>query len=413
MIGQILDGHEILRLLGAGGMGEVYLARGASGLRAIKTVRADRDLAPQATGRFRREVLALGKLRHPNIVQIVDAGRLASGGLYLAMEYVAGPNLQAAIDRHGPYPVRDGLAILTQLASALAFAHAQGVVHRDLKPANILIAGGDPAHVKVIDFGLAKITADEGITRVTEDQQVLGSPQYWAPEQSTHADVGPAADIYALGGIAYYVLSGLPLYGQRPSVALVYAHQCEIPAPLGGRCPDLVLPPGLEELVAACVAKAPSERPSGAELAAKLEALRAQASPDAPPRRRRRFPSASTSDHAEALTSQIRQVLLDLAGVLAADVAAVEALQNALSELELELAMLDADLEVAVEPRQRAGLAAQRDVLATTIADQRASLGAAFRALYDAVDACRGTASDEAQELFDELDELDEQYQIA
>src|SRR5213075_3501854 len=105
----------------------------------------------------------------------------------------------------GAYPLSDALAILVQLASALAYAHDAGVVHRDLKPANVILAQGDPQCVKIIDFGLAKIAADEGLTRLTEDQQVLGSPQYWSPEQSTNANVGPAADVYALGGIAYYV----------------------------------------------------------------------------------------------------------------------------------------------------------------------------------------------------------------
>ncbi|MBS1124457.1 MAG: pknB 20, partial [Deltaproteobacteria bacterium] len=96
MIGQVVDGHEILRPLGVGGMGEVYLARGADGiLRALKVVRTDRDAGLQAAARFRREVLALGKLRHPGIVQIVDAGRLETGALYLGMEYVAGPDLGA------------------------------------------------------------------------------------------------------------------------------------------------------------------------------------------------------------------------------------------------------------------------------------------------------------------------------
>src|SRR5204863_6711549 len=154
MIGQVLDGHEILRPLGAGGMGEVYLARGASGaMRAFKIVRADHELGSQAPGRFRREVLALGKLKHPNIVAIVDAGRTPSGELYLGMEYVAGPSLQHAIDRNGAYPLSDALAILVQLASALAYAHDAGVVHRDLKPANVILAQGDPQCVKIIEFG--------------------------------------------------------------------------------------------------------------------------------------------------------------------------------------------------------------------------------------------------------------------
>ena len=225
MIGQIVDGHEIVRSLGVGGMGEVYLARSSAGaLRAFKIVRADRDTGPQAAKRFQREVLALGKLKHPGIVQILDAGRMENGALYLGMEYVAGADLQASVDRAGPFSVADGVRILAQLAAALAYAHREGIVHRDLKPANVILADGDPGRAKIIDFGLAKIAADEGLTRLTEDHRVLGSPLYWAPEQSASAAVGPEADIYSLGGIAYYVLTGVPMFRPRAAVALVYAH---------------------------------------------------------------------------------------------------------------------------------------------------------------------------------------------
>ena len=411
MIGEVLDGHEILRPLGVGGMGEVYLARAASGdLRALKIVRTDSDVGAQAIARFRREVRTLGKLRHPNIIQIVDAGRTATGALYLGMEYAAGPDLQSAIGRHGPYPVADALAILTQLASALAYAHGLGIVHRDLKPPNVILCDGDPARVKIIDFGLAKIAAEEGLTRLTEDQQVLGSPLYWAPEQSTNANVGPAADVYALGGIAYYVLSGAPLFGARPAVALVYAHQHEQPEPLGKRCGAIALPAGLDELVAACVAKNPADRPSAAQVAAELEELRAHASSEAVPRRRALFADSSGNDLAQALTSQMRQVLLDLAAELEIDTGAIDVLQNELTDLELELAMVDSDLETAIEDARNA-LAARREDIAVRVTARQDALVEAFGALHAELAAHRGCSSIEATQLFEELDELDAQYQ--
>jgi serine/threonine protein kinase len=411
MIGEVLDGHEILRPLGAGGMGEVYLARGEGGtLRALKIVRA--DVGVQAVGRFRREVLALGKLQHPNIIQIIDAGRTAEGALYLGMEYAAGPDLQTAVTRNGPYGIADALAILTQLASALAYAHGLGIVHRDLKPANVILCDGDPARVKIIDFGLAKIAADEGLTRLTDDKQVLGSPLYWAPEQSTHANVGPEADVYALGGIAYHALSGAPIFGARPTVALVYAHQHEQPEPLARRCAGLELPPGLDDLVAACVAKNPADRPPAAQLVAELEELRAIASTDAVPRRRPVFVDAGGNDLAQALTSQMRQVLLDLAGELEVETTAIDLLQNELTELELELAMLESDLETAIDG-QRVALGARRDELAHRAATKQDALVVAFRTLHAELDAHRGCSSLEANELFEELDELDSQYQSA
>jgi serine/threonine-protein kinase len=401
VIGQVVDGHEILRPLGAGGMGEVYLARGAGGaLRAFKVVRADRA-NPQAAARFRREVLALGKLQHPGIVQIFDAGRLPDGQLYLGMEYVAGPDLQAAVGWDGPLAVADALRVLVQLAAALAYAHAAGVVHRDLKPANVILEGGDPGKAKIIDFGLAKVAADEGLTRLTEDQQALGSPLYWAPEQSSNNQVGPAADIYALGGIAYHALSGQPLFKPAPPVALVYAHANEPPEPLAKRCRGIELPTGLAELVAACVAKAPAQRPTAAALVVELDRMLATVPTAAGARRAERlFTSSSTSDLAAALTAQIRQVLLDLAAVCEHSVDDIERISHEVSELELELAVLDADAEVGEK----------RDGIAASIEQLNGALGEAYRDLHGALCAARAGAPADALPLFEELDSLVEQY---
>jgi serine/threonine protein kinase len=411
MIGEVLDGHEILRPLGAGGMGEVYLARGEGGaLRAFKIVRADQDLDSKA-GRFRREVLTLGRLKHPNIIQIMDAGRTPTGALYLGMEYVAGPDLQTAVTKNGPYPVTDAIAILIQLASAVAYAHEVGVVHRDLKPPNVILADGDPERVKIIDFGLAKIAADEGLTRLTEDQQVLGSPLYWSPEQSTNANVGPEADVYALGGIAYFILSGAPIFPSRPGVALVYAHQYESPPSLVERCSDIELLPGLADLITACIAKAPGDRPSAAQLVAELEELRTQLpTADGQPRKRRLF-SDSESNLAQALTSQMRQVLLDLASELELPTDEIDRIQSELSEIELELAMAENDLETSVDGRHT--VEERRDAFATRVAEKQTALVEAFRALYVELSAHRGCSSSEATQLFEELDELEAQYQSA
>jgi serine/threonine-protein kinase len=401
VIGQVVDGHEILRPLGAGGMGEVYLARGATGsLRAFKVVRADRS-TPQTVARFRREVLALGRLTHPAIVQIFDAGSLPDGQLYLGMEYVAGPDLQAAVGWDGPLAVADALRVLARLAAALAYAHAAGVVHRDLKPANVILEAGDPGNAKIIDFGLAKVAADEGLTRLTEDQQALGSPLFWAPEQSTNNQVGAAADIYALGGIAYFALSGVPLFKPAPPVALVYAHANEPPEPLAKRCHSIDLPGGLDELIAACVAKTPGTRPRADELVRALDEMLATVPTAAGARRAERlFTSSSTSDFASALTAQIRQVLLDLAAVCEHPVDDIERISGEVSELELELAVLDADAEVGE----------RRDGVAATIAQLTAALGDAYRDLHATLGGMRARAPADAQGLYDELDGLVEQY---
>lgn len=403
MIGEIVDGHEILRPLGAGGMGEVYLARGGDGsLRAFKIVRTDQQTSLHAAARLRREVLALGKLQHPGIIHILDVGRLPTGAMYLAMEYVAGPDLQQAVGWEGPFGVGDTLRILVGIAAALAYAHGVGVVHRDLKPANIILEGGDATRAKIIDFGLAKIVEAEGLTRLTEDKQAIGSPLYWAPEQSSNTDVGPPADVYSLGGIAYFLLSGQPLFKPAPAVALVYAHANEVPRSLSQRCKNVTLPPGLDELVARCVAKLPVQRPSAAELVVEFDQILTTLPSTLGHRRtsggQRLFTSTGMTSMGEALTNQIRQVLLDLAGVLERPIEDIDRLQHELSELEIDLAMLDANLD----PESTA--------LRDRVENLRAALADAFRELFVSVNQDRNRPVPDAHALFGELDSLVEQY---
>ncbi|HSD91267.1 MAG TPA: serine/threonine-protein kinase [Kofleriaceae bacterium] len=409
MIGEIVDGHEILRPLGAGGMGEVYLARGAQGaLRAFKVVRTDRQTSPQAAARFRREVLALGKLQHPNIIRIVDAGRLDSGALYLGMEYVPGPDLQAAVGWDGPFPVGDALRVIVQLAAALAYAHGAGVIHRDLKPANVILEEGDVTRAKIIDFGLAKIAESEGLTRLTEDKQALGSPLYWAPEQSNAVSVGPAADVYSLAGILYFLLSGEPMFKPRPAVAMVYAHSHELPEPLAQRCRGIELPEGLEELVARCAAKIPMQRPTADEIVIELDRMLATLPSTVGKRRaaQRLFTGTGISNMGAALTAQIRQVLVDLAAVLERPIDDIERIQQELSELELDLAMLESDVEAAIDPE----VEERRDGAAARVAQLQSALADAYRELFDAVNADRNRPVPDAHALFGELDSLVEQY---
>jgi serine/threonine protein kinase len=407
VIGTVVDGFEVVRALGSGGMGEVYLARNPAGeLRALKVVRADREAARQAGARFRREVLTLGRLRHPGIIQILDAGRLPSGALYLAMEYVSGADVQSAVKSDGPFAVADALRILVQLAAALAYAHAQRIVHRDLKPSNVILADGDPARAKIIDFGLAKIVADEKLTNLTEDQQVLGSPLYWAPEQGTSAQVGPAADIYALGGLAYFVLTGAPMFKPRPAVALVYAHQHQQPEPVSARGRG-ELPAGLDELVLACVAKLPEQRPTGEQLVIEFDQLLAHAPVAArgsrPPRL---FTSSGTSDMEDAVAAQIRQVALELAAVLAQPTDELERLQNELSDLELELAMLDSEVDAALDP----AIEHKHSAVELAVGELRRRIAEGYRTLLDGMIADRAAAPVEAAALYDELDALFARY---
>ncbi|CAN5237947.1 hypothetical protein BH11MYX1_BH11MYX1_17070 [soil metagenome] len=405
LIGQTVDGHEIVRSLGRGGMGEVYLAASPSGaLRAYKIVRADRLAGPQALARFRREVRLLDRLKHPGIVQILATGELEGGGLFLAMEYVAGPDLQDAVDNAGPLPVVDALKLLIQLAEALAFAHHHKVVHRDLKPANVLLAGAtgeSTGSAKIIDFGLAKLAAEEGLTRLTDDEQVLGSPLYLAPEQSATSEVGPPADIYALGGLAYFALTGAPLFAPRSAVGMIYAHVHERPESLAVRVPDLELPQGLDELLAACVAKDPADRPNALQLAAELPGLLALAPVTRTSRPKYMFDTRVIGDPGElagALTSQVRQVVLELASILELSTEVSDQLQNESSDLELELAMLESERDAKQQDRYLR--------LAAHVGELRRGYEEALQRLTDEVLSRRTSAPEEAEALYGELEDL-------
>lgn len=389
-------------------MGEVYLARSADGdLRAFKIVRADRQASPQAAARFRREVLALGKLQHPGIIRILDAGRLENGALYLGMEYVGGPDLQSAVGWDGPFPIGDALRVVVRLAAALAYAHGAGVIHRDLKPANVILEEGDAGRAKIIDFGLAKIAENEGLTRLTEDKQALGSPLYWAPEQSSNSDVGPPADIYSLGGIAYFLLSGEPLFKPRPTVAMVYAHTHEQPERLADRC-KVQLPAGLDELIGRCVSKVPSQRPTAADIVISLDAMLASLPSTIGQRRAAQhlFTSTGLSNIGDAVTNQMRQVLLDLASVLERPTDDIDRIQNDLSELEIDFAVLESDVDTAIDDE----VSARRDALAQQMSQLKNALADAYRGLFDAVNADRNRAVPDAHALFSELDTLVEQF---
>lgn len=209
-----VDGYEIVGELGRGGMGVVYRARQIALGRevALKMVLAGPVLSPQARRRFEHEAQSIGRLHHPNVVQVFDVGE-QGGRPFLAMELVEGGPLSQRLAGH-PRPPRPSARLVEVLARAVHYAHQHGVVHRDLKPANILVgsdATADPTQVKITDFGLAKDLLGS-ITPLTQSGALLGTPSYMAPEQARGGDqaVGPPADVYALGAILYELLTGVP-----------------------------------------------------------------------------------------------------------------------------------------------------------------------------------------------------------
>ena len=208
---------EILECLGRGGMGIVYKARQPrlNRLVALKVLSPERQPDPQFAERFAREAQALARLNHPSIVAIHDFGE-SGGYYYLLMEYVEGASLREVL-RKGRLQASEALAIVPQICAALQYAHDQGVVHRDIKPENVLLDRA--GHVKIADFGLAKIAAPgEPAPALTQERQIVGTPHYMAPEQiETPGRVDHRADLYSLGVVFYEMLTGeLPLGRFQP-----------------------------------------------------------------------------------------------------------------------------------------------------------------------------------------------------
>src|SRR5580765_1889587 len=227
MVGDVLsDRYELEELVGSGGMSSVYRGRDRVLDRpvALKVLHLQYVEDAEHVERFRREARAVASLSHPNIVSVIDRGE-EGGRQFIVFEYVDGENLKRMIQRGGPAPVERALEIAIQIARALAYAHAQGLVHRDVKPQNVLLNGNGRA--KVTDFGIARSVDVAG---VTQTGTVLGTSEYISPEQAQGRDVTELTDEYSLGIVLYELLTGaLPFTGEN-FVAVAMRHINE-PAP--------------------------------------------------------------------------------------------------------------------------------------------------------------------------------------
>ncbi|WP_372440694.1 serine/threonine-protein kinase [Nocardia acididurans] len=282
--GEIFAGYRITGVLGAGGMGTVYLARHPRLPRedAVKVLLPAASADETFRARFLREAELAARLRHPNIVTIHDRGENA-GCLWIAMQYVAGSDA-AEVARSGELPVWRAVHIIEEAARGLDAAHAAGLLHRDVKPANILIAQGSagPDRVLVTDFGIARAVGDS--TALTEEGEVLATLAYAAPEQISAGTVDHRADVYALGGTLYYLLTGRTPFPRPTPATVMYAHLYEQAPRPSHEKPGV--PGEFDAVIARAMAKNPADRyPScGALAAAAAAALRGEREPDMPVR---------------------------------------------------------------------------------------------------------------------------------
>jgi len=251
------DRFVIEKMIGAGGMGAVYLARDEKlGEPVALKIMRDMQLAEsQVLERFRREVTAARRISNPHVVRLHDLGEEA-GMLFLSMEYVAGDSMREVIRRNGVMPVDRVRTITQQICEGLTAAHEAGVVHRDLKPENILLAAGPSGpSVKIIDFGIAKLADLEGMTAT---RIILGTPQYMAPEQIRGRPVDARTDLYALGIVLYEALSGKPPFDGNSAISVGFAHCSEPLPPLRSKRADV--PESWERFVERALAKDPAHR---------------------------------------------------------------------------------------------------------------------------------------------------------
>ncbi len=280
-----LGSYRLERLLGRGGMGEVWLARHGLLARpaAVKLVRPEL-LGGNGTAadspvlqRFEREAQVTAAMRSPHTIQLYDYGIAADGTLYYVMELLDGFTAEALVSRFGPVPAERAVHLLRQICHSLAEAHEAGLIHRDIKPANVYVCryGREVDFVKVLDFGLVKTAADPAgaAPGLTAENVVCGTPAFMAPEQAMGADRGDArSDLYAVGCVGYWLLTGQPVFAGTTAMELLVHHARTAPAAPSTRT-EMPVPAALDAAILACLEKAPARRPGSAlELARRLEA---------------------------------------------------------------------------------------------------------------------------------------------
>jgi serine/threonine-protein kinase len=266
-VGQLFGNYRMVRLLGEGGFGEVYLVENPLIQRraAVKVLHTALAQDAELVRRFLNEARAASAIRHPNIIDVLDAGGTSDGAPYILMEFLEGVSLQKRLEDRGRLPLRNVLEVARQAGSALAAAHAANIVHRDLKPENLFLvpdtSAPDGERVKVLDFGIAKIKhgSSSGGTVKTKTGIIMGSPAYMSPEQcKDSADVDLRSDVYSFATIVYEMLAGRTPYVAATGTEMLVMHLTETPPPLRELVADV--PAHVEAAIARALARARDDR---------------------------------------------------------------------------------------------------------------------------------------------------------
>jgi serine/threonine protein kinase len=269
LIGREIDSRFVIRaLIGEGGWGSVYRAWQKSMDReiALKILKTELGRDVKIVGRFLREAKASSKLKHPNTITVYDFGQTQDGILYLAMEFLEGATLAHVLSNQPVIPLKRAVNIISQVCDSLTEAHAHGIIHRDLKPENIfLVKGfGREDFVKVLDFGIAKLTETKGSSTLTATGTIFGTPIYMSPEQAMGGEVNFTTDIYALAICFYEMLSGRPPFTGPTLMTILNKHVNENPPPMIEFTEQFPLLKPLEQIIDMALDKNPEKRPQSA-----------------------------------------------------------------------------------------------------------------------------------------------------
>jgi eukaryotic-like serine/threonine-protein kinase len=297
----IAERYHVIKRLGEGGMGQVYLAEHVKmGRRsAIKVMSPAMVYDPDAIARFNREAANASRITHPNVCAIYDFGETPDGLIYLAMEFIDGEPLTALLERETALPVERASRIFLQTADALQAAHDLGIVHRDLKPDNVMIARGRGSGVgdvvKVVDFGIAKAVGGDESQKVTKTGLVIGTPEFMSPEQLAGDKVDGRSDLYSLALVFFRMLTGKLPFAADTAQDLMIKRLTEEPLTLAQAGPNLRFPPGLQTCLDSAFARTPVERyQSVAKFAADVAGVVGLSAADSPARVPRTRPDADS-----------------------------------------------------------------------------------------------------------------------